>query len=162
MTTTTLSILFIFIVVVGIIGYLVKSLVKVAVIGLIIYLLFNVAFVWGADEVMTKLGLDRFLKPEVSQQVKSEYETFVQKREEYGVVDTTEIKNVVEATLQESLKQAGDQWSAVDKQALLDELKQKLAEYDSEAVQQALDELQGDLAQADVTPQEVTDTTTTP
>jgi hypothetical protein len=41
-------------------------------------------FVWGPNDLNEKLGLNKYLTPQASQQVDSFYDKFTQKRDQYG------------------------------------------------------------------------------
>lgn len=106
MTTDIVLLFLIGLALVAVVAFLVKSFIKVVIIAIIIYVLFHLGFIWGVDDLNSKLHLDKLFKPDVHEQIQNEYGNFGDKREEYGIVDTDEIKKVVDDTLQKAWKGA--------------------------------------------------------
>ncbi|PLS15036.1 hypothetical protein CVD28_24460 [Bacillus sp. M6-12] len=153
---TNWIILFVAIVgVLAIIGFLLKSFIKVILVLGVIYLLFHLGFIWGVGDLNEKLHLDKFLKPEVSQQIQEKYDDFSNRREENGVVETQLIEKTINDSLQVALTKASDEIRNIDKEALIQDLSDKLRNFDTEEVAQALDNLKAELAKYNVTPEEV-------
>jgi uncharacterized membrane protein YhiD involved in acid resistance len=144
---------------IALIGFLVKSFVKIVLILGLIYLLFQLGFIWGVDDLNEKLHLDKFLKPEVTEQIQEKYDQFSQKRDETGVLDTELVRKTINDTIQVALTEASDEIRNVDKEKLIEDLSIKLQNFDTEAVAKALDELKAELAKYNVTPEEVQEAT---
>lgn len=140
MELSTLAIILGVLAIIAIVGWLFRSMIKLVFVVIFIYLLFHIGYVWGFDEMNKVFHLDRFLKPEVSEQIATQYDTLEQKREEFGVVQTDEMKRVMDEALLKAWDEAGQKYSSIDKEALLKELKEKLASYSQEEVDQALSE----------------------
>ncbi|MFF2531482.1 hypothetical protein ACFVS2_21480 [Brevibacillus sp. NPDC058079] len=134
------------IVLVVVVSFLVRSFMKFILIGAIIYLLFHFGFIWGVDDLNDKLQLNRFFNPDANKSIQSTYGTFADKREQFGVVKTEEVKKVIDSTIQSAIQEAGNQINSVDKEALLKELQTKLEAYNDgevkEAIKQSHTELQ--------------------
>jgi len=155
MPTDIVTLFLIGLVIVAVVAFLVKSFIKVVIIAIVIYVLFHLGFIWGVDDLNSKLHLDKFFNPDVHEQIQSEYENFGEKREEYSVVDTEEIKRVVDDTLQKAWNGAEEKINSVDKEALLEELKQKLESYNSEDVKKVLEEKKEELSNANLTEEDL-------
>ena len=141
--------------VIGVVGFLLKSLVKVVLIFGLIYALFQIGFLWGGNEFMTKLHLDTFLKSSVREQVQKGYTDFSQKRDEKGVLETDAIKKAIDSTISDAVAKSLKDVQTVDKQKLLSDLSTKLQSFDTSTVQKILTDNQSKLAQYGITPQEV-------
>ena len=140
---------------IALISFLVKSFIKIVLILGLIYLLFHLGFIWGADDLNEKLHLEKFLKPDVTEQIQEKYSSFTEKREESGVLDTELVRKTINDSIQDALTLASDEVRNVDKEKLIADLSEKLRNFDQEAVAQALDELKEELAKYNVTPEEV-------
>jgi len=81
------------IIIVSIIIFIVKKAVAVAITLGIILLLFNIGFRFNGTDVMDKLGLDKYLKPQASTTISSFFDDFAQKRDQYGIVDADKVYN---------------------------------------------------------------------
>ena len=77
--------------VVTIVVFLFKRLLKVAIAVGAILLLFNVGFVMNGTEVRDFLGLDNFLDKKQAENVEYYLNDFDEKRDEYGVVDPEDV-----------------------------------------------------------------------
>lgn len=77
--------------VVAIVVFLVKRVVKVAIVIGVILLLFNVGFVMSGTEVRNSFDLDNLIGVEKSENVEKYLNDFDEKREEYGVVDPEKV-----------------------------------------------------------------------
>lgn len=77
--------------VVAIVVFLVKRVVKVAIAIGVILLLFNVGFVMSGTEVRNSFDLDNLIGVEKSENVEKYLNDFDEKREEYGVVDPEKV-----------------------------------------------------------------------
>jgi hypothetical protein len=139
----------------AIVSFLLKSFIKVILVLGVIYVLFHLGFIWGADDLNEKLHLDKFLKPEVNEQIQEKYSQFTDKREENGVIETELVRKEINDVLQSALTKASDEIRNVDKEKLIQDLSAKLENFDTEAVAKALDELKAELAKYNVTPEEV-------
>ncbi|WPS85404.1 hypothetical protein SMD22_01890 (plasmid) [Brevibacillus halotolerans] len=132
--------------VVIVVSFLVRSFMKFIIIGGIIYLLFHLGFIWGVDDLNDKFHLNGLFNPEANKTIQSSYGKFADKREQFGVVDTKEIKKVIDETIQKSVAEAGNQISSINREALIKELQMKLEAYRDgevkEAIQQSQTELQ--------------------
>lgn len=116
--------------------YVVKMSIKVAAAVFIAYILFNIAFIWSADETMTNLQVNRFLKEDAAQTVESSLSVFEAKREEKGVVDTEEVRRTMDQTIQF----ASEQGSEKTKELLAQDWSQLFAGMNKEEVRQAMEE----------------------
>lgn len=89
--STSIIIFIAVIAVMAVVGYLMKSFIKVVVVLGLAYLLFHVGFLWKTED-LSKLHLNTFLKQETNQQVQDKYSEFTKKREEKGVVNNPPLK----------------------------------------------------------------------
>lgn len=142
MSYTTIAIILGVLAIIALIGWLFRSLLKLVVALVFVYILFHVGFIWGFDEMNKVFHLDSFLKPEVSEKIASQYDNLEQKREEYKVVETNEIKRVMDEALLKAWTEAGNTYSSIDKEALMKELEAKLASYSQEEVEQAMEQVE--------------------
>ncbi|ADO59459.1 hypothetical protein [Paenibacillus polymyxa] len=149
-----LSLVVIAIIAVVVISFLVRSFMKFIIIGVVIYFLFMMGFVWGVDDLNHKLHLNQIFNASANDKVQSTYGSFVKKREEHSVVNTKELQNVIDQTIQKAIVDAGNRIKAVDKDALLKELQLKLEGYDEEDIQKALKQSGSNLHQV-MTPEQV-------
>lgn len=152
-----------FIVIIGIIaiaGFLLKSFAKVILILGVIYVLFHLGFIWGVDDLNDKLHLNKFLKPEVNEQVQETYSKFAEKRDKTGVIDKDLVKKTIDDSLQIALTKASNEIKNIDKEALIQDLSEKLRNFDTETVAKVLNDLKAELAKYNVTPEEVQQATT--
>ena len=144
---------------IALLTFLVKSFIKIVLILGLIYLLFHLGFIWGADDLNEKLHLDKFLKPEVTEQIQEKYSAFSEKRDETGVLDKELVSKAINDSIAEALTLAFDDIRNVDKEKLIADLSEKLRNFDEQAVADALDDLKEELAKYNVTPAEVQEAT---
>lgn len=137
-----------------VISFLVRSFMKFILIGGVIYLLFHLGFIWGVDDLNNKLQLNRFFNPDANEKIQAAYGTFSDKREQFGVVNTEEVKKVIDTTIQNAITEAGNQISSVDKEALLKELQAKLEAYSDGVVKEAVNQSQAELEKV-MTPEQI-------
>ncbi|WCK57668.1 hypothetical protein PP175_26905 (plasmid) [Aneurinibacillus sp. Ricciae_BoGa-3] len=153
---TTWILIFIGVVVgIAILSFLMKSFVKLILVLGIIYLLFQLGFIWNAQDLQSKLHLDKFLKPQVSKQIETNYNQFAQKRDSTGILETNLIKKEINDSINQALTNASNRIENVDKKKLIADLNAKLTNFDAKSVSQVLDSLKAQLAKYHVTPQEV-------
>lgn len=145
MTSTTFAIIIGFIVLVFLTAWLFRSLVKFVVLAFVIYLLFHIGFIWGFEEANKTLKLDKFLKPEVSEQLESKYDGLKEKREEYAVLNTYEMKKAVDEVLAEAWIKSGETYEEIDKEALIQNLKAKFPSYSQEEIDKAIEQMESEL-----------------
>ena len=145
MSLTTIIIILALIGVVVTVAWLFRSILTFVLLAIAIYVLFHIGFIWGYDDMNKYLHLDTFLKPEVSEKLETEFGTFEKKREEFGVVETEEIKRVVDESLQNAWEEAGQRYDAIDKEALIKELEAKLESYNQEEVDKAIEEVEAEI-----------------
>ncbi|MBP1308691.1 hypothetical protein JOD82_001711 [Paenibacillus sp. 1182] len=149
-----LSLVVIAIIAVVVISFLVRSFMKFIIIGVVIYFLFMMGFVWGVDDLNHKLHLNQIFNASANEKVQSAYGSFVKKRDEHSVLNTKDLKNTIDETIQKAIADAGNRIKAVDKDALLKELQMKLDGYDEEDIQKALKQSESNLNQV-MTPEQV-------
>ena len=142
-------------IVVAVVGFLVKSFMKVVLVLALIYLLFQLGFLWGVDDLNEKLHLNKILKPEVNEQIQEGYKNFAEKREEMGVVDTKEVDKIIDTTIQKTLENASNKVQNVDKDQLIRDLGEKLKDFDIDTVEKALQHFGSELAKNNITPTDV-------
>lgn len=143
------------VVVIALVGFLMKSFAKIIIILGVVYLLFHLGFIWGVDDLNEKLHLNKFLKPEVNEQVQKTYSDFSKRREENGVMDTEAVRKAIDDTIQKAVAQASNEMKNVDKEQLIQDLKVKLQSFDSETVAKVLNELKAELAKYNISPDDV-------
>jgi hypothetical protein len=130
--------------------FLVKSFMKFIIIGVIVYTLFHVGFIWKPDELNSKLHLSSFLTADAGKKFQDAFTIFSNKRDEYAVVNTVEIKRVIDTSIQNALTQAKNEANSVDKQALLNNLKSQLEQFDTASVNQAIKDAQAELQKVNI------------
>lgn len=118
----------------SILAYLFKASIKLVLTLGFIVLLFNVAFIWNADETMEKLGLDRFLEPEASETLRGGLVAFTENRDAKGIVDTVYLKEYME----EQAKDLADKGSEAVKEQLARDWSAYFAEIDQDSLAQAI------------------------
>jgi hypothetical protein len=136
--------------------FFVKSLIKFVIFLGIIYLLFNIGFLWNSED-FSNLPLGGVLKNGYDNVAQNTYDGLVKKREETGIIDSENIKNTIDTTIENALENAKDEISNIDKQKLIDELNSKLANYDQETITEALYGLKSELEKYNVSEQELKD-----
>ena len=82
-------------VIILVLSYLIKSFIKVVIVCIAIGILFNLGFVWGADDLNNKLGLRNFFTNDSSEKIQDGYGDYAQKRQENMIIDTNAIKQSV-------------------------------------------------------------------
>lgn len=130
------------VIVISIIFFIVRSVIKLLFIVGIIFLLFHLGFLWAGDDLNSKLGLNQVLEPEVNEVVQSEYDRFAEKREEHAVIDTEKLKDLINQTAQNIIGETEKAVSNIDKDVILKELEEKLQNYEvqPEDIEKALKE----------------------
>lgn len=128
-----------------VVAFLVKSMLKFVIIGVAVYFLFHLGFIWGVDDLNSKLQITRWFNEEASGDIQNAYSDFTEKRDEYGVVNTEEVKKVIDETLNNAMTKAKNQVDAIDKEALVKELQEKLKQFEDATVDEAIDESQNEL-----------------
>lgn len=141
MSLSTIAIILIVLAVLALIGWLFRSLIKLVLVIAFIYLFFHIGFIWGFDEVNKYFHLDVFLKPEVTENIASQFDTLEQKREEFGVVQTEEMERIMDEALQKAWEEAGNAYNSIDKEALKKELEERLSSYTQEEIDQAVEQM---------------------
>lgn len=79
----------------GITIFILKSLIKAAIVIIVIVLLFRIGWVYNSSDLKDKLLLDKFINPEKMESIYSEYDSYVDKRKENEVIDTEGIDNKI-------------------------------------------------------------------
>lgn len=102
-----------------VIGYLMKTATKLAVVLIAMFVLFGAGFIWGPDDMNEKLGLTNMLKPEYSTKVNSFMESFEKKREENGVVDQKKLEETYNQT-QQAVKTEAQNWFTLAKDKFIE------------------------------------------
>jgi hypothetical protein len=138
MDTGFLTMIIIGIIVVVVISFLVRSFIKFIIIGVIVYFLFHMGFIWGVGDLNEKLQLDKLFNSSANEKIQSSYDTFAEKRDEHAVVNTNEVKKIIDTTIQKAITEAGNHIKSVDKEALLKELQEKLKAYEGDSVEKAV------------------------
>lgn len=129
------------ILVVSILSFLFKSVVKVIIASCLITLLFKIGFIWNADEIINNLRLNQFLKPEYQEKIETGLEGFVEKRNNNEIIDANEIEKAVKEAVTTTTKNAIEKLSEIEKEELLDDLFNKLEDLDMETVDAQVKEL---------------------
>lgn len=79
------------IIIIAIVVFIVKKAVAIAITLGVILLIFNIGFRYDGSDMMNKLGLEKYLKPETATTVSTFFDDFSKKREEYGIVDADKV-----------------------------------------------------------------------
>lgn len=79
----------------GITIFILKSLIKAAIVTIVIVLLFRIGWVYNSSDLKDKLLLDKLINPEKMESIYSEYDSYVDKRKENEVIDTEGIDNKI-------------------------------------------------------------------
>lgn len=138
-----------------VISFLLKSFAKIVLLLGLIYLLFHLGFLWGADDLNEKLHLNQFLKPEASQQLDQKYSDFTKKRDDSGIIETEAVRKAIDTAIQDTLAKSSKQLQEVDKEQFLKDLNTKLQSFDTGTVIKVLDGLKEELAKYNVTEQDI-------
>jgi len=140
------NLLLIFIIV--LIGWKVfKSLMKVIIVSVIVYVLFHVGFVWSGQKTMDNLKLNSVLHPDVSTQMTEGLDDFAERRKVDSIIDTQLISDYINAQLSDLDSLEDEAWV----QSLTEELKQ----VDIETAYQAVDSLREELLAKGVHPDDI-------
>lgn len=162
METETLAMIVSAIIVIAIIIFIAKRLIKVALVLGLALLLFNVGFVLSGTEVRDYLHLDNFLSTEQADKVEDILNDFDKKREEYGIIDADKVYEgmenaiangaviVIEGlgnldikafadTIAEKIVEVGEK--NIDTEALRNEIKSQLGKVKEEQMDQIMDQI---------------------
>lgn len=101
MSTETLTMIVSAIIVVCIIVFIAKRLIKVAIVLGVALLLFNVGFILNGTEIREIFKLDDLLGEPDASFVESAFNDFDEKRDEYGIVDAESIYDSMTGTIEQ-------------------------------------------------------------
>lgn len=138
---------------ISIIAFVMKTFVRMAIILGVVYLLFHLGYVWGADDLNEKLGLDKWL--DKSEQVQSAYGDFAKERDEKKMVNTDVISQRIDQAIQGAVDESVKQAKKVDKQQLISTLRKALQSFDAQQVEDALEKADKKLAEYEIKPEEI-------
>lgn len=149
---TLVGILIVLSVAIWIIKLAVARVIMVAILGVVVYVLFHVAFIWDFEEMDNVLHFDKWLAPETVETISSGYQDFNTKRDEYAVVDQQLMKENIDQSIEKAWKSAGDTYTNIDQEALRKQVILEYEKYGKEAVDLALQELEEQLEKELETP----------
>lgn len=156
MLTTILLVLVILVVVVSIAIWLIKMAVvrvlMIGVLGVVVYVLFHVAFIWDFQEMDDVLKFDKWLAPETIETLSQGYNEFDSKRGEYAVIDQQLMKENIDKTINEAWVSAGETYATIDKEELRKRVILEYEKYGKEAVDLALLQMEEQLSKQQETP----------
>jgi len=145
MELSTIITIIIAIIIIIIVTWLFRTLLKFVLIAIFVYFAFHVGFVWGFDDINKFFHLDKFLKEEASQTLESKYSTLEEKRAEFGIVNTDEMKRVVDQKLIDAWEEADKVYESIDKEALIKDLQEQLDAYTKEEIEEAVEKAELEL-----------------
>lgn len=91
-----LKYIIIFILVLGILFFVLKSLVKVIIIGIIIAILFGIGWTYTSDDLKNKLFLDKIVNEKYIENIYDKYDNYVDKREkEDNLINPENIEDII-------------------------------------------------------------------
>lgn len=140
---------------IAIVTFIIKSLVKAAIIIGIIYLLYEIAFVWSSGTFMNNLHVKQIFSPQVSNSIQAGYQQIAKERSQDSVVQTKEINNMINTTLQQALNSASNQISKINTNQLATTLNNQLKNFNPQVVANALNQAKNTLAQYNMTTNQV-------
>lgn len=79
--------------------FLLRTAIKFLIIGVLIYVLFHMAFVWSGEETGNALQIERWMQAEQVPQAEEALSAYTEKRDAHAVIDTVEIRDNVELFL---------------------------------------------------------------
>lgn len=80
--------------------YLLKSLVKAALLTVVIMVLFRVGWIYSAEEMVNTFRLDKILNKESYTEFRIGYEDYVNKREEDPIVNPKGLEETIKSEIQ--------------------------------------------------------------
>ena len=139
METSWVLWLIIGIIIFSVIGFLLKSFVRVVLIFIVAAFIFKLAFVWDTNEISQYLMLDTIIRDEHQEIVNKGIAGFVEKRESNEIIDTDAIENLVEEGLKNKSKEIKNEIDSTDKDKLLADLETKIEASDISGVANKID-----------------------
>lgn len=142
---TTIIIIAGALVIFGILAFITKKIIKMAILVAFIYLLFNLVFVWSFSDVKQTVGA--IFGAENQSQIEQGYSDFTNKRDDLAVLDTSAMMKSVETIVGNFILNASSQVSEIDRQALIDKINTAISSLNTEQVQQIKDSINQKLAE---------------
>lgn len=133
------------VILIAVVGFVMKSFAKMVLLLGIIYLLFNLGFIWGVDDLNEKLHLNKILKPAVNEKLNESYGDFSKRRDETGVIESKLIQKTIRDTIHTALNNASNKIENVDKKELAKNLQTKLKSFNQKDVDTALKDFDSEL-----------------
>ena len=100
-----LQIFIIAILVLVIAGFLLKSFAKLVFIGIVIFILFSLGFIWGPTDLNEKLGLNKVVSENSMEKINDVSKTIEEKREENAVIPKEDLEKA-QGTVKDKTKEA--------------------------------------------------------
>ncbi|MBG9693118.1 hypothetical protein ABD91_20445 [Lysinibacillus sphaericus] len=92
-----------------IVAFLIPKLIKLTIVVMAVYLLFNIGYIWTSQETMTVLHADKWMNDESQEKFEAMYDDFYKKREENpGIVDVNKVKEMMDTTIQAAKQDASE------------------------------------------------------
>lgn len=89
------------VVVVGI--FILKSVIKAIILGIVILIVFRIGWVYDADDIITKFHLNKVLKPEHVEEFQKGYSHYEDEREKDAIVDAKQLDEYIKRELKEKV-----------------------------------------------------------
>lgn len=94
-----------FSIILGITFYLLKSFIQAIVITFIIVILFRIGWVYTSDDLRSKFSLEKIIPSKYVESIYDKYDDYVNKREEYKIINPDELEGAIKKELQEKVNQ---------------------------------------------------------
>lgn len=92
-----------------VVAFLIPKLIKLTIVVMAIYLLFNIGYIWTSQETMTALHADKWMNDESQEKFEKMYDEFYKNREENpGIVDVNKVKEMMDTTIQAAKQDASE------------------------------------------------------
>jgi hypothetical protein len=148
-TTTLLMIGLLLIFGIFIVIAIIKKLIRVAIIIAVIYVIFQVGFVWSTPQLMKNLHIQQIFSPAVSHSIQNGYQQFSKDRGQTAVINAKHIDSLVNQAVQTSLKQGVN---SINKLQLETQIRQQLANMSSQAAKQVVESIGHQLKTLNINP----------
>ena len=88
------------IIIIGIVVFLVKKAISIAICLAAILLIFNIGFKFDGADMMEKLQINEYVEEDTAQKISDFFDDFESKRQEYGIVDADKVYDKMTDTIE--------------------------------------------------------------
>ena len=88
------------IIIIGIVVFLVKKAISIAICLAAILLIFNIGFKFDGADMMEKLQINDYVEEDTAQKISDFFDDFESKRQEYGIVDADKVYDKMTDTIE--------------------------------------------------------------